>query len=96
MYVNDALKGTSPLTYDFEWYGWHRLTLRKEGFERIEDRKLLRAPLWFWIPFDLAMELVPLPIPDRRTWSYALTPVSVPPAPTPPPLQEVSDTSGAE
>lgn len=86
VYLNDRLIGESPVSLDFEWYGWHRVMIRKSGFERIEDRKLLRAPAYLWIPFDLAMELVPLPIPDRRTWSYTLTPVSTPPAPTPPPL----------
>ena len=86
VYVNDDLKGTSPVTYDFMWYGWHRVTLRKEGYERLEDRRLLRAPIHFWIPFDLAMELLPFPIRDRRTWQYPLTPAAVPPAPVPPEL----------
>ena len=86
VYVNDALKGPSPVTYDFLWYGWHRVTLRKEGYERLEDRQLLRAPLSLWIPFDLAMELLPFPVRDRRTWSYTLTPAATPPAPVPPDL----------
>ena len=84
VYVNDQLKGESPMTYDFLWYGWYRLTLRKDGFERLDDRKLLRSPVYFWIPFDLAMELLPLPIRDRRTWSYTLTPTTELPAPLPP------------
>jgi len=84
VYVNDQLKGESPVAYDFVWYGWHRLTVRKEGFERLDDRKLLRAPVWFWIPFDLAMELLPFPIRDDRTWSYTLTPTTELPTPMPP------------
>ena len=84
VYVNDQLKGESPLTYDFTWYGWHRVLLRKEGYERLEERQELRAPVHFWIPFDLAMELLPFPIRDERTWSYTLTPAAAPPAPTPP------------
>ena len=86
VYVNDQLKGTSPVTYDFLWYGWHRLTLRKAGFERLDDRKPLRAPVYLWIPFDLAMELAPFPIRDERTWSYTLTPTVTPPSPVPPEL----------
>jgi len=88
VYVNDQLKGTSPVTYDFTWYGWHRVILRKDGFERLEDRKLLSAPVYLWIPVDLAMELLPLPIRDARTWSYTLTPTVVLPTPVPPPAQE--------
>lgn len=84
VYVNDQFKGTSPVTYDFLWYGWHRVILRKEGFERLEDRKELRAPASLWIPFDLAVELLPFPVRDVRAWSFALTSVSTPPSPTPP------------
>jgi hypothetical protein len=84
VYVNDQLKGESPVTYDFMWYGWHRVTLRKAGFERMDDRQQLRAPSYFWIPFDLVMELLPWPIRDVRTWSYALTPTVALPTPAPP------------
>ena len=84
VYVNDALKGDSPVTYDFTWYGWHRLTIRKEGFERLDDRRILRAPLYLWIPLDFVMELMPFRIRDTRTWSYTLTPASEPASPVPP------------
>ena len=86
VYVNDQLKGESPITYDFLWYGWHRVTLRKEGFERVDDRRLLRAPGYLWIPFDLVMELLPFPIRDTRTWSYTLSPITELPTPRPPEL----------
>jgi hypothetical protein len=86
VYINDQLKGTSPVTYDFMWYGWHRLILRKEGFERLDDRRELRSPIYLWIPFDLVMEMLPFPIRDARTWSYTLTPASAPPTPVPPEL----------
>ena len=85
VYVNDELKGKSPVTYDFVWYGWHRVMVRKEGYERVEDRKQLRAPVYLWIPLDLAMELLPFPIRDTRTWEYKLSPAAAPAAPTPPP-----------
>ena len=84
VYVNDALKGHSPVTYDFEWYGWHRVLIRKDGYERVEDRKQLRAPVYLWIPFDLAMELLPFKIRDERTWDYTLAPANIAPAPKPP------------
>jgi len=88
VFVNDELKGESPVTYDFTWYGWHRVTIRKEGFQRVEDRRLLRAPPYLWIPLDLAMQLVPVAVRDTRTWTYALEPMKELPAPQPP------DTAG--
>ena len=84
VYLNDQLKGTSPVTYDFMWYGWHRVMLRKDGFERVEDRKLLSAPFYLWVPFDLAMELLPIRFRDTHTWNYTLTQTQQPSAPVPP------------
>ena len=95
VYVNDQLKGTSPVTYDFLWYGWYRLTLRKEGFERVDDRRVLAAPMHLWIPFDLAMELLPFPVRDERTWTYALTPAQELPTPKPPAIIPASSTAPA-
>jgi len=84
VYVNDVLKGDSPVSYDFMWYGWHRVTVRKDGYERLDDRKKLRSPVHLWIPLDLAMELMPFTIRDERTWAYTLVPTQEPPAPVPP------------
>ena len=84
VYLNDELKGQTPTTFDFVWYGTHRVMLRKDGFERIEDHQTIRAPVYLWIPFDLAIELLPFPIRDARTWSYTLTPTITPQSPVPP------------
>ena len=84
VYVNDERKGISPVTYDFDFYGWQRVTLRKEGFERLDERRLLKAPIYLWIPLDLFMELMPFPITDTHTWSYVLTPAAPLETPTPP------------
>jgi len=98
VYVNDQLKGESPVTYDFQWYGWHRFSIRKDGYERLDDNRLLRCPPSLWIPFDLAMELMPFPVRDQRTWSYTLTPAPELPTPVPPPLisQRASPSAPAE
>ena len=96
VYVNDQLKGASPVTYDFMWYGWHRVMIRKEGYERIEDRKELRAPIWLWIPLDLVVEAMPFRWRDDRAWSYTLAPIQLPAGPLPPmtsttlPMQEAT------
>ena len=90
VYVNDDLKGLSPVSYDFLWYGWYRVTLRKDGYQRLDDRKELRSSPYLWIPFDLAAELLPLPIRDARTWSYTLTPAPTLSTPVPPPTTESS------
>jgi len=84
VYINDELKGEAPVSYDFTWYGWYRLTLRKDGFERLDDHRLINAPVYLWIPFDLVMELLPLTIRDARTWSYTLAKSAELPTPAPP------------
>ena len=94
VYVNDQLKGESPVTYDFVWYGWYRVLLRKDGYERLDDHKFLRAPVYLWMPFDFFMELLPVPVRDARTWSYTLSPVRELPTPVPP--QTPAPTSAPE
>lgn len=84
VYINDELKGKTPLTYDFEWYGWHRVMIRKDGYTPINEKKLLKAPVYLWIPLDLVMELLPFPIRDTREWRYALSPTPTLPTPVPP------------
>jgi len=83
-YVNDNLMGATPVTYDFEWYGWYRLMIRKTGYTTVYDRQLIRAPSYLWIPFDLMMELLPFPVRDKRAWSYTLSPAPTVSTPTPP------------
>lgn len=93
--VNDKALGTTPHSYDFEWYGWHRVTLTKAGYERLEERVLINAPLYLWIPLDLLMELLPVPIHDHKTLTYQLRPKQPLPAPTPPSLGEPAPTNPA-
>ena len=96
VYVNDQLKGESPVSYDFVWYGWYRLMMRKQGYERLDDRQLLRAPVYLWIPLDFWAELLPFTIRDERTWSYTLTPTQEPARPQPPMTMGVAPTTAPQ
>ncbi len=82
--VNDKRLGTTPYSYDFTWYGWYRLTLTKPGYERFDDRPLIEAPFYLWIPLDLIMELLPFTVSDAKTLSYTLTPKTPLPELSPP------------
>ena len=84
LYVNDKLLGTTPHSYDFTWYGGYRVMLKKEGFEQLDARATLPAPWYFWVPLDLAMELLPVPVHDDHELSYQLQPKQELPMPTPP------------
>ena len=95
-YLNDRLVGPTPVTFDFQWYGWHRLTLRKDGYERVSDRKQLRAPVYLWIPMDLVMEMLPVAVRDTREWSYALTPMPQETVPVAPPPKKPETTGAAQ
>ena len=91
--VNDEVVGATPYSYDFLWYGWHRISLTKDGFERLDDRVNLTAPPSLWIPFDLAMELLPVTFRDDRQFSYQLAPLQPLPDPTPPMAEAEAATS---
>lgn len=93
--VNDKRLGTTPYSYDFVWYGWHRITLRKPGYEQLDDRVLIKTPLSLWTPFDLVMELAPWTVKDAKELSYQLTPqipLVEPRPPQPPASSETSTT----
>ena len=95
LYVNDKLLGTTPYSYDFTWYGGYRILLKKEGYEQLDAHAMLQAPWYCWIPLDLAMELLPVPVRDERELSYQLHPKQMPPSPTPPVTLGRSDTGTA-
>ena len=87
IFVNDhQMEGATPYTYDFMWYGWHRIALTKHGYDRLDDLTLLKAPPHLWIPMDLAMELMPFPVRDDKVLSYQLKPSIPLPEPARPPL----------
>jgi len=83
--LNDKRVGRTPYTEDFLWYGLYKVSLTKSGYERFDDQVLIKAPVYFWIPFDLVMELLPVPIHDDRALSYTLTPTVPLQEPSPPP-----------
>ena len=91
--LNDARLGQTPYRGPFEWYGWYRLMLVKDGYERIEDRVLIESPPYLWLPFDLIAELLPFTIRDKRVLAYRLVPLTPlaepkPPAEVPPPAAD--------
>lgn len=90
--VNDKKLGETPYTYDFLWYGWHRISLTKPGYEQLDDRALIKSPFYLWIPFDLMMELLPFPLHDRKELSYTLMPATPLPEPSPPVLDVPAET----
>ena len=95
VYVNDQLRGPSPVSYDFVWYGWHRVTIMSDGYQRLDDVRKLRSPLYLWIPLDLVMELLPIPVRDQRTWSYTLRRASAASIPSPPSSPEPPEATPA-
>lgn len=89
--MNDKEVGATPYSYDFQWYGWYRIALRKPGYEQLDERVLLKCPPYLWIPFDLVMEMMPVTILDRQELSYQLRRQTPLPEPTPPPLDEPTE-----
>ena len=87
LWMNDKRLGTTPYAYDFQWYGWYRLTLKREGYEQLDDNVLITSPWYFWIPLDLAMDLLPVPVWDKQELAYQLVPKTPLPEPTPPEME---------
>ncbi len=77
VYFNGKFMGETPVDFDFEWYWEHEVELKKEGYETISNTEEIKAPVYMWIPFDLAMELLPFTIRDNRELTYTLKPRKV-------------------
>jgi hypothetical protein len=90
--MNEEKIGTTPYSYDFDWYGSYRLTLMKDGYNRLDDTVTLQAPWYMWIPLDFAMEVLPFPVRDTRSVSYTLQEKQPLPIPVPPTAQEPATT----
>jgi hypothetical protein len=74
VYLNGEEVARTPAEVPLKWYGRYDVAVRKEGFETLQAERLVLAPWWQWPPIDLAAELMPIPLHDRRRLSFELTP----------------------
>ncbi len=79
VFVNDQEIGRTPLTRDFNWYGTYDVQLRKEGYETVSQKTAIVAPPWFWPPFDLFVELLPIHVKDHRERTFEMHTASTQP-----------------
>lgn len=74
VYLNGEEVGRTPATRPFTFYGTYDIVLRMDGYRTLKTKKLVLAPWWQWVPFDLPAEL--LPLTDRERLSFDLTPTT--------------------
>ncbi|MBI2870918.1 MAG: PEGA domain-containing protein [Candidatus Omnitrophica bacterium] len=70
--VNHELKGTTPLTLPFDYYGTYRLRFELEGYEPLEVKEKIKGPWYDWFPIDLVTEILPLDLKVERSLTYNL------------------------
>lgn len=75
VFFNGKPQGVTPVEIPFQWYGGHRIKLRKEGYEELDTIEMIRAPLHYQVPFDLVTTMIPVTIRDRQERSYTLHPL---------------------
>ena len=76
--MNGVYRGQTPITIPFGWYWFYDFEVEKEGFQKLESRERFKAPVWFYIPFDLFLEAMPFRIYDTKRLNYSLVPSEVP------------------
>ncbi len=76
VYLNGEEVARTPADVPLAWYGKYDVAVRKEGYETLKTQRWVVAPWWQWPPFDLAAELIPLPLRDRRRLSFELSPAA--------------------
>ena len=77
VYLNGDEVGRTPMRKNFLWYGTYDVELRKEGYETLVKPAQVWAPWWQVPPIDFLAELVPVPLEDRHTVEYRLTPLGI-------------------
>jgi PEGA domain len=79
VYANGNEVGRTPLKRDFIWYGTYDVQLRKEGYETLDTRGKVIAPIWQWPPFDFFAEFWPWHLKDEQKLEFKMTPASTQP-----------------
>lgn len=72
VYLNDREIGRTPVETAFLYYGRYDVRLVREGSEPLLTHGDATAPVWEWIPLDLAAELGPWTAHSRVTWHFTL------------------------
>jgi hypothetical protein len=80
VYLNNVEFGRTPITRQFTSYGTYDVAVRREGYETLKTDSVVIAPIWNWVPLDLAATFLPIPFKDRQRLDYVLTPASTQPA----------------
>ncbi len=72
VFMDGVEKGTTPVTYKFNWYGGRRFTLKHDGYETCEEVRRISPPLHMRFPLDAIWDLTPLPAKDHKTVEFKL------------------------
>jgi hypothetical protein len=75
VYMNNQELGRTPFTKDFRWYGDYDVQVRMEGYQTLKTHKMITAPAWNWVPFDLIANLLPMNFKDHRDLTFSLKPL---------------------
>jgi len=74
-WLNDNEVGRTPVTVPFTWYGTYGVRLEHAGYEPLITTAKVRAPMYEWIPLDLAFgTVVPGVRRDRQEFRFAMMP----------------------
>jgi hypothetical protein len=72
-WLNDNEVGRTPVTVPFTWYGTYSVRLEHPGYEPLLADAPVRAPVYQWIPLDLAFEtVIPGTREDAHAFRYAM------------------------
>jgi len=71
--LDNELKGITPCSIPFTYYGKREVRLQKEGYQSFKTDVSINPPFIHVFPFDLLLIFLPYPLTDYHTFSYKLT-----------------------
>lgn len=75
VYLDDQEKGITPVTFDFNFYGWRTFRLQQDGYQITEEIRQVAPPLQLTFPLDMVPDLTPIPASDIKSFHFVLKPL---------------------
>lgn len=64
--------GTTPVEFNTDWLGKHRLTLDHPGYEQYVEIVQLKSPAYLWFPMDFFVAILPFKVENRYSFQVNL------------------------
>ena len=74
VYLDEQLKGYTPVTFKFHFYGHRTFRLNKRGYRTYEEVRHVEAPWWQWPVISIFADLQPFALTNAQEVDVTMEP----------------------